>query len=111
MAITNTQLTSTLISTVYTSSGNNAITTIIVCNTGAVNLTDETVNAASLTLHLVPSGNPTNDANKIISNLNIPAGETVFFSDERIVLGNNDLVRAQASAANLLSITISTIPV
>ena len=111
MAITSTQLTSTGITTVYTSSGNNAITTMIVCNTGAVNLTDETVNACNLTLHLVAASSSATDANKIISNLNIPAGETVFFSDERIVLGNNDLVRATASVANLLSITVSTLPV
>ena len=111
MAITSTQLTTTGITTVYTSSGNNAITTMIICNTGAVNLTDETVNAANLTLHLVASGNSATAVNKVISNLNIPAGETVFFSDERIVLGNNDTVQAQTNAINLLSITISTIPV
>jgi hypothetical protein len=111
MAITCTRLTGTLLTTVYTSSSNNAITTMIICNTGAVNLADETVNAASLTLHLVPALSSASDTNKVISNLNIPAGETVFFSDERIVLGNNDTVQAQASAANLLSITVSTIPV
>lgn len=111
MAITSTQLTGTGITTVYTSSGNNAITTMIICNTGAVNLTDETDNAASLTLHLVAASTSATDVNKVISNLNIPAGETVFFSDERIVLGNNDTVQAQASAGNLLSITVSTLPV
>jgi hypothetical protein len=111
MAITSTQLTNTNLTTVYTSSSNNAITTMIICNTGAVNLTDETVNACSLTLHLVAASSSATTVNKVISNLNIPAGETVFFSDERIVLGNNDTVQAQASTGNLLSITISTIPV
>jgi hypothetical protein len=84
---------------------------MIICNTGAVTLTDETVNAANLTLHLVASGNSATNVNKVISNLTVPAGETVFFSDERIVLSNNDTVQAQASVANLLSITISTLPV
>ena len=111
MAITSTQLTGTGLTTVYTSSSSNAITTMIICNTGAVNLTDETVNACNLTLHLVAASSSATDVNKVISNLNIPAGETVFFSDERIVLGNNDTVQAQASVANLLSITISTLPV
>jgi hypothetical protein len=111
MAITSTQLTTTGITTVYTSSSNNAITTMIICNIGAVTLTDETVNAANLTLHLVASGNSATNVNKVISNLTVPAGETVFFSDERIVLSNNDTVQAQASVANLLSITISTLPV
>jgi hypothetical protein len=111
MAITSTQLTGTGLTTVYTSSSNNAITTMIICNTGAVNLTDETVNACSLTLHLVAASSSATTVNKVISNLNVPAGETVFFSDERIVLGNNDTVVAQASVGNLLSITISTLPV
>lgn len=111
MAITSTQLTSTGITTVYTSSSNNAITTMIVCNTGAVNLTDETVNAASLTLNLVAFPASATVANRIVANLNIPAGETVFFSDERIVLADGDTVQATASVANLLSITISTLPV
>lgn len=111
MAITSTQLTGTGLTTVYTSSSSNAITTMIICNTGAVNLTDETVNACNLTLHLVAASSSATVVNKVISNLNIPAGETVFFSDERIVLGNNDTVVAQASVANLLSITISTLPV
>jgi hypothetical protein len=35
----------------------------------------------------------------------------VFFSDERIVLADGDTVQATASVANLLSITISTLPV
>jgi hypothetical protein len=112
MAITSTQLaTGGFLYTVYTSSGNNAITTMIICNTGAVNLTDETVNACNLTLHLVAASSSATDVNKVISNLNIPAGETVFFSDERIVLGNNDTIQAVADQPSLLSITVSTLPV
>lgn len=88
-----------------------AITTIIVCNTGAPDLTDETVNSANLTLNLVTAGNVSSDTNKIVANLTIPAGETVFFSDERVVLSSGDQIRATASTGNLLSITVSALPV
>jgi hypothetical protein len=89
----------------------NAVTSIIVCNTGTPNLTDETVNSANLTLNLVVSGGVSTDTNTIVKNLTVPAGETVFFSDERIVLSSGDQIRATASAANLLSITVSSLPV
>jgi hypothetical protein len=56
------------------------------------------------------------DTNTIVKNLIVPAGETVFFSDERIVLRGassygNDQIRATASVGNLLSITVSALPV
>jgi len=89
----------------------NAVTSIIICNTGAPNLTDETINAANLTLNLVLSGGVSTDTNTIVKNLTIPAGETVFFSDERIVLNAGDQIRATSSAANLLSVTVSSLPV
>lgn len=94
----------------------NAITNIIVCNTGTPDLTDETVNSATLTLNLVTSGGVSSDTNTIVKNLIVPAGETVFFSDERIVLRGSDLygadsIRATSSVGNLLSITVSALPV
>lgn len=88
-----------------------AITTIIVCNTGAPDLTDETVNSANLTLNLVAFGGVSSATNTIVTNLTVPAGETVFFSDERIVLSSGDQIRATASTGNLLSITVSALPV
>ena len=116
MAIANTRLTTTGLVTVYTSSGNNAITTIIVCNTGTVDLTDETVRASDLDLYLVPSGGGAGtEATRIVSKLTIPAGETIFFSEERVVLSNLDTIQAQASSiggvGGLLTITVSTLPV
>ena len=94
----------------------NAITNIIVCNTGTPNLTDETVNSCTLTLNLVPAGGVSSDTNTIVKNLIVPAGETVFFSDERIVLRGEtgygtDQIRATSSVGNLLSITVSALPV
>jgi hypothetical protein len=111
MPITNTRLTNTLSNTVYTSIGNNAITTMIVCNTGNVDLTDETVNSSTLNLFFVPNGGLIGDGTAVVKNLIVPAGETVFFSDEKIILGNGDTVVAQAGSGNLLTVTVSTLPV
>lgn len=111
--ITSAQLTGTGDTLIYQSSGTNAITTIIICNTGAPNLTDESVNSCTLTLNITSTApnNVSTAANTIIKDLIIPAGETVFLSEERVVLDNGNQIRATASQANLLSITVSTLPV
>jgi len=121
--IYSTRLTTTGDTLVYTSSTTgaaigsgvtgqtNAVTSIIVCNTGTPNLTDETINSANLTLNLVLSGGVSNDTNTIVKNLIVPAGETIFFSDERIVLNPGDQIRATSSASNLISITVSSLQV
>ena len=121
--IYSTRLTTTGDTLVYTSSTTgaaigggvtgqvNAVTNIIVCNTGTPDLSNETTNSATLTLNLVASGGVSSDTNTIVKNLVIPAGETVFFSDERIVLSSADQIRATASVSNLLSITVSSLPV
>jgi hypothetical protein len=112
MAINSTRLTTTGDTTLYTSSGGvNAVTLIVVCNTGTPSPSDETVDSCFLQLNLVKSGFLPSDANAIVKNLVIPAGETVFFSEERIVLDIGDTIRGTASNANLLSITVSTIAV
>ncbi len=109
--ITSTRLTNNIDTAVYTSVGSTAITTMAICNTGTPDLQDETVNSTTLTVNLVSSGGTSNDANTIIKNLIIPAGETVFLSEERIVLDNGDQIRATASVGQLLSVTVSTLVV
>jgi hypothetical protein len=111
MAINSTRLTTTGDTILYTSSGVNAVTLIVVCNTGTPNPADETINSCTLQLNLVKSGVLSSDANAIVKNLLIPAGETVFFSEERIVLDTGDTIRGSANQSNLLSITVSTIAV
>ena len=74
-----------------------AITTMIFCNTGTVNLTDETANAISISVYLVKDPGTYATKNLIINNLTIPAGETVIFSEERIVLDSDDYVYVGAS--------------
>lgn len=89
----------------------NAITMIAICNTGTPNLTDETVNTSNITVNLVVKGSVSSETNRIISSLTVPAGETVFLSEERIILAGGDQIRAQASDSNLLSVTVSFLQV
>lgn len=101
MAIVNTAILGSN-TTIYTSSGNNAITTIIVCNTGASD--------RNLTLYAVPSGNVAGTTNMIVNALTVPAGDTVSFDQEKMVLSNGDYIVALGSGTGL-SATVSTLPV
>lgn len=105
-------LTATLIgtsnTTVYTSTGSNAITCMMVCNYHASS-------AANLTLYAVPnsagSAGTAANTNMIIKTLTIPAGETVSLDQEKLVLSNNDTIVAISTIASALTIVISTLPV
>ena len=101
MAITNTALLASN-TTIYTSSGENAITTIIVCNTSAGSL--------NLTLHAIPSAGSASNTNMIVNALTIPAGDTVSFDQEKMVLSNGDFLVAVGSNTGL-SATVSTLAV
>jgi len=121
--INNQQLTTTSDTQVFTASTtgaaiggavtaqNRAVTNIILCNTGAVTITDESINRPSVDVYLVKQGETPVDANKIVSSLTVPAGETVFFSDEKIILDGGDEVWVKAADANLISVTVSSLPV
>lgn len=89
----------------------NAVTTIAFCNTAAPNTTDEAVNAVTANIYVVRSGKTPVAGNLIVSSLNIPAGETVFFSEERVVLNSGDEIWVGTSAAGRLSVTVSSLPV
>lgn len=89
----------------------NAITTMAFCNTGATSLVDETDNQVIVNVYMVKNGRSYVNGNKIISELIVPAGETVFFAEERIVLDAGDEIWVGTSSANLLSVTISALAV
>lgn len=89
----------------------NAITTIALCNTGAPTLTDETINSVTVNIYFVKSGFTYAPYNLVVNRLIIPAGETVFFSEERIVLDGGDEIWVNPSVADLLAVTVSTLPV
>ena len=85
------------------------ITTIMLCNTAAITLTDETSNSVSVNVYLVKSGQSYSTTNQVVSNLIVPAGETVFFSEERIVLDANDEIWVGTSTASVLAVTVSSL--
>ncbi len=114
MALTSSAI-GTTNTTVYTSSGDNAITSIIVCNVITYNPASPTANLAYFSLHAVPNnpgsvGTPS-DANLIVNQLPITAGETLSLDQEKLVLSNNDTLVAKSNVGTTLSITISTLPV
>ena len=89
----------------------NAVTTIAFCNTAAPDITDEAINAVTVNIYVVRSGKSYGAGNMIVSNLTVPAGETVFFSEERMVLDSADEIWVGTSSASKLSVTVSSLPV
>jgi hypothetical protein len=97
--------------TLYTSSGNNAVTTIMICNTATYDPLNPTAGLTYLDLHFVASTDGISSTNLVVNQLPVPAGETVTFDTEKIILANNDrVVASSASPANLVA-TISTLEV
>jgi len=109
---------------IFTATGDKMISTIIFCNTAAADPFNPDNNMAYLTMHLVKNGAgftdpPTlppqevvSNANMIVSALAVPAGETVFFDTERLVLQRGDQVIGMVeSGAQQLSCTISTVDI
>ena len=92
--------------TLASGSGDRAITTIIVCNTTGVDKT--------LTLYAVQNvggipGTPSS-SNMIVSALTVPAGDTVSFDQEKVVLTTGDTLVAVGDAVGLTA-TVSTLAV
>lgn len=92
-----------------------AVTTIALCNFAAVDAINELVNAVVVNIYLAKSGTvalnyiPDLNTNIIVSQLTIPAGETVFFNDERIILDAGDKILVGTSVANTLAVTVSAL--
>jgi hypothetical protein len=97
--------------TIYSSSGNNAITTIIICNINAFNPSNPTANTANFTLYAVPNGQSLSTTNLIVNAVPITAGETLSLDQEKLVLGNGDVLVAKSDTASALVTTISTLAV
>jgi hypothetical protein len=89
----------------------NAVTTIAFCNTAEPNLVNETANSVTVNIYIARSGKSYSIGNLIVSSLIIPAGETVFFSEERIVLDAGDEIWVGTSAAGILAVTVSVLAV
>lgn len=110
MAILNTTITSSN-TDIYISNGNNAITTIIICNTSTYNPSSPSANTSLLYMYAVPSGGTAGTGNLIVNGLPVPAGETVSFDQEKMVLADGDFIVAKTDSASNLVATVSTLAV
>ena len=97
--------------TIYTATDDVAISTMIFCNTSLPNPLQDDADTTFLDIHLVKNGQSATNVNKIVNALEIPAGETVFFDTERIVLETGDRVIALSTSPAVLVCTISTVPI
>lgn len=100
MAINNTALTTTA-SSIYTSTGSSAITTIHLCN-----YTNSTVTA---NIYAVPSGGVANSSTILYSNVSVTAYNTLIIYQEKLILDNGDQIDANCSVANSITATVSSI--
>lgn len=106
MAITNTIISSAN-TTLFSSTGNSAITTIIFCNTSAYNEYNPTSNQSLIYVYAVKSGQTPGASNMIINGLPVPAGETVSLDQEKIVLSNGDSIIARSDSLSNIAATVS----
>jgi hypothetical protein len=89
----------------------NAVTTIALCNTITPTPSDETADSVTVSIYVVRSGLSHGPGNRIVSELVVPAGETVFFSEERMVLASGDQIWVGTSSAAKLAVTVSVLAV
>lgn len=85
--------------TVYTSSGSTAITTIFVTNVSASTVT--------VTLHLYESGGSASDTTAIWKDISISGKDTFSMNNERIIMGNGDVLAGTSGANNAINVTLS----
>lgn len=98
MAITNTALTGT-IANIHASSGNTVVSTMYLCNYSG--------SAVTVNLFAVPSAGTPGTANQIYKDVSIAAADTLVIDMEKLVLANNETIRANASASSAVTATVN----
>jgi hypothetical protein len=103
MAINNTRLTSTALTSVFTSSGQTAITVMYFCN----------YSSGSAIIDVYAVNNDDSSAgsldNIILSQLEIAANDTYVMSAEKLILDNGDEIEVQVDTADAVTVTVSSI--
>jgi hypothetical protein len=97
---------STTTGSVYTSSGNTAITFMSICNYSASNV--------AVNVYAVPSGNSAGNSNIILTGIELEAsgngtGDTyqLYAGGEKLLLGNGDSVQLSATANSAVTVVTS----
>jgi len=94
-----------------------AVTTIVLCNVLTPDPSNEAFNSCNVNIYIVPLsapagfGNSVGNSTLLVSNLPVPAGETVFFAEERMVLDSGDAIFVGTSVANAICVTVSSLQV
>jgi len=98
IAIGNVDITAT---TVYTSSGNTAITFLSLCNYSAGNIVAN--------VYVVPNASTSANLNTVLKSIEIAIGDTyqLYAGGEKLLLSNGDRVQVDANAANSLNAVTS----
>jgi hypothetical protein len=88
--------------TVYTSTGNTAITWLSLNNWGASNVTAN--------IYTVPNGNVVGNINQIAYSLLLASGDTyqIYSGNEKLLLNNGDFVSVTATANTVSAVTSYT---
>ena len=86
---------------VYASSGNTVVTFLSLCNYTASNV--------QANVWVVPSGGTVGNLTAVVANIEIAAQDTYQFyvGNEKLILSNNDTIRANASANSSVAVTVS----
>ena len=100
MAIINANVT-TVPSSIYTSSGNSAITVMHFCNYSN--------NGTTANVYLVPNGKQANVTTQIYSLASLVAGQTLVVDTEKVIFSNGDAIYASADANVSVTATVSYI--
>jgi len=91
----------TAATTVYTSSGNSAVTWCSIANYSGVD--------ALVSIHIVPNGSTAANTNITVSNLTIVANDTyqLYVGGEKLLLGAGDFISVTANANNRITTVTS----
>lgn len=86
---------------VYASSGNTVVTFLSLTNYSAGNVTAN--------VFVVPLGNSAGNSTILFKNLDLTIGETyqIYAGNEKLILGNNDVIQANSSANNSVTTIVS----
>lgn len=100
MAIQTIQVNNTA-TTVYTSSGDSAITYL--------SMTNYSGSAVDVDLHIVPDGDSVGNVNAVVKTLTIDSEDTyhLYAAGEKLLLGNADTIVATANTATAVNTVIS----
>jgi hypothetical protein len=99
MSIKNTTL-STAAANIYASSGNTVVSTMYFCNYDS--------SARGLWVWLIPApGTAANTSVLIYNNIQVASGDTFVVDMEKLVLGNDDQIKANISSGTSMAATVS----